>query len=119
MRVLGRALSIAYFVQVALGLINIRYLAPTWLHDILRGVVVQGESQALRRSGADGRRAVQCPAYPFFDLVVSRKWNTTRSSHTPNRAKMSRASRSRRLPIASASLTDTQLSATPRQSRTT
>lgn len=30
-RVLGRALSIAYFVQVALGVLNIRFLAPTWL----------------------------------------------------------------------------------------
>jgi len=30
-RVLGRALSIAYFVQVALGVVNIRFLAPAWL----------------------------------------------------------------------------------------
>ncbi len=28
---LGRALSLAYFVQVALGVANIRFLAPTWL----------------------------------------------------------------------------------------
>ena len=28
---LARGLSIAYFVQVALGLLNIRFLAPTWL----------------------------------------------------------------------------------------
>jgi heme A synthase len=28
---LGRALSIAYFVQVILGLVNIRFLAPAWL----------------------------------------------------------------------------------------
>jgi heme A synthase len=30
-RLLGRALSLAYFVQVALGVANIRFLAPTWL----------------------------------------------------------------------------------------